>query len=107
MTGMPIYLSHFSFLCKVLLSVFQYLLLFCSVVCVGGDGTVHKVMNALINKTQKEENLEIRPNFSPARPKQPLGIIPTGKTTFSLILIALKVVLNDLFLLARNIRLYL
>ena len=51
-----------------------------SIVCVGGDGTVHKTVNALLNKIQNENGTDLRGNlFQPAKCLTPIGVIPVGK----------------------------
>ncbi|CAG5134609.1 unnamed protein product [Candidula unifasciata] len=50
------------------------------IVCMGGDGTVSQVVNALMNRAQKEKEVEMKHGAQPAPSPLPLGIIPTGKT---------------------------
>ena len=50
----------------------------CSIVCVGGDGTVHRVINHLLNKQQRESGTEMTPHLTPLKLRPKIGIIPTG-----------------------------
>ncbi|XP_025093865.1 ceramide kinase-like isoform X2 [Pomacea canaliculata] len=50
------------------------------IIAMGGDGTVNAVMNALLNKSQKEADVEMKHGFMPVKALKPLGIIPVGKT---------------------------
>ncbi|XP_071101915.1 ceramide kinase-like protein [Haliotis cracherodii] len=51
----------------------------CIVAC-GGDGTACKVADALLNRWQKDNDIDVKPGFTPARCHIPLGIIPLGLT---------------------------
>ena len=50
-----------------------------SLVAMGGDGSVHRMINGLLNLTQKQEKVDVRPNFLPAKAPIPVGIIPVGR----------------------------
>ncbi|RUS88047.1 hypothetical protein EGW08_004213 [Elysia chlorotica] len=50
------------------------------IVCMGGDGTVSQVVDALMNRSQKEKGVDIKTGASAAAAPVPLGIIPTGRT---------------------------
>uniref|UniRef100_A0A2C9LK89 DAGKc domain-containing protein n=1 Tax=Biomphalaria glabrata TaxID=6526 RepID=A0A2C9LK89_BIOGL len=50
------------------------------IVCMGGDGTVNHLVNALLTRAQKEKDIEMKHNITPVKCPIPLGIIPTGKT---------------------------
>ena len=50
-----------------------------SVVCVGGDGTVNKVINGLLNRIQEVDGIEMKSGVSPHKSRLPVGIIPLGK----------------------------
>ena len=47
-------------------------------VCVGGDGTVTKVISHMMTKIQKDEGVDMRLNVTPVKSPVPIGIIPTG-----------------------------
>lgn len=53
-----------------------------SIACMGGDGTVSQVVNALMNRIQKEKEVEMKHGANPVPSPLPLGIIPTGKEYF-------------------------
>ncbi|PIK37166.1 putative ceramide kinase [Apostichopus japonicus] len=51
------------------------------IVGVGGDGTVHEIVNALLKRTQNEADLDLDdPEVKLIRPKFKVGIIPAGST---------------------------
>ncbi|XP_076439472.1 uncharacterized protein LOC143279336 [Babylonia areolata] len=50
------------------------------VIAMGGDGTVSQVLNGLMNRSQKEQEVDMKRGHSPARALVPMGIIPIGKT---------------------------
>ncbi|XP_059171531.1 ceramide kinase-like protein [Physella acuta] len=50
------------------------------VVCMGGDGTVSQVVDAVLTRTQKEKEVDMKSGANPARCPVPIGIIPIGKT---------------------------
>ena len=45
----------------------------------GGDGTVSQVVDALMNRSQKEKGVDFKTGASAAAAPLPLGIIPTGQ----------------------------
>ncbi|ELT92985.1 hypothetical protein CAPTEDRAFT_190502 [Capitella teleta] len=49
-----------------------------SIVCIGGDGTVSKVVNEVLMRVQKDEGVEVRPGFEPRHAPLTIGVIPTG-----------------------------
>lgn len=51
-----------------------------SIVCVGGDGTVSKVVNELLTRVQKDHDVSLKPGCCVIRPTVPVGIIPVGTT---------------------------
>lgn len=58
----------------------KFAFLYYSIIAMGGDGTVNAVMNALLNKSQKEADVEMKHGFMPVKALKPLGIIPVGKS---------------------------
>ncbi|ESO96582.1 hypothetical protein LOTGIDRAFT_143976, partial [Lottia gigantea] len=50
------------------------------IACMGGDGTVNKVVNGLLNQSNKDYGVEIKCNINPVKAAISMGIIPTGKT---------------------------
>ncbi|XP_074658798.1 ceramide kinase-like protein [Tubulanus polymorphus] len=46
----------------------------------GGDGSAKKLINAVLNKTQSENHVEIKPGFKPVSNQIPIAIIPCGIT---------------------------
>ena len=49
-----------------------------SIVAMGGDGTVSSVLTAMMNKTQKDADIDMKKQTNAARCSVPLGIIPIG-----------------------------
>ncbi|KAK3791075.1 hypothetical protein RRG08_010479 [Elysia crispata] len=49
------------------------------IACMGGDGTVSQVVDALMNRSQKEKGVDFKTGASAAAAPLPLGIIPTGR----------------------------
>lgn len=64
-----------------LLVISSVLILLCSIVCVGGDGTVGRVVTAMLNRVQADEgvNVEEETGFTAKCCPLPIGIIPTGE----------------------------
>lgn len=54
--------------------------------CVGGDGTVNKVVSELLTKVQKDNDVTLKPGCCVIRPTIPVGIIPLGMSLFSTLL---------------------
>ena len=59
----------------------------CRVVCVGGDGIVHEVINGLLVKAHREAGIELSAyllpeNFAAVMPRLKIGVIPAGEETF-------------------------
>lgn len=50
------------------------------IVCIGGDGTVTQVVDALMNRSQKDKAVDIKTGAPAAAALTPIGIIPTGRT---------------------------
>ncbi len=50
-----------------------------SVLCVGGDGTVNRVVNGLLNRVQEVDGIEMKCGINPHRSRLPVGVIPLGK----------------------------
>ncbi|KAL8601269.1 hypothetical protein ACOMHN_003213 [Nucella lapillus] len=50
------------------------------IIAMGGDGTVNQVLNGLMSRSQKEQEVDLKKGQSPARALVPLGVIPIGKT---------------------------
>ncbi|KAH9489706.1 hypothetical protein Btru_037467 [Bulinus truncatus] len=50
------------------------------IACMGGDGTVSQLVNAVLTRSQKEKDIEMKPNVVPVKSPVPMGIIPIGKT---------------------------
>ena len=55
------------------------MLLFFSLVCVGGDGSLNKIASALLTRTQQDGGVEFEDGDPPRRCCLPIGIIPTGE----------------------------
>ena len=49
-----------------------------SIACMGGDGTVSQLVDALMNRAQKERGVDVKTGAPAAASPVPLGIIPTG-----------------------------
>ncbi|GFO42066.1 ceramide kinase-like protein [Plakobranchus ocellatus] len=50
------------------------------IACMGGDGTVNQVLDALMSRSQKEKGVDLKVGNSAAASPVPLGIIPIGRT---------------------------
>lgn len=51
------------------------------ILCVGGDGMFSEILNAIIVRTQKQNELNYNsPETRLTRPKMPIGVIPAGST---------------------------
>ncbi|XP_065178081.1 ceramide kinase-like [Sycon ciliatum] len=50
-------------------------------ICVGGDGMFHEVLNGLLLRAQRDAGVNVdRARFLPVRPRITIGIIPAGST---------------------------
>lgn len=49
------------------------------ILCVGGDGTVNRVVNGLLNRIQEIGGIEMNAGVVPHKSRLPVGIIPLGE----------------------------
>lgn len=50
----------------------------CSIICVGGDGTVNAVVDQLLIQQQTRNGVDMTLHLTPLRIDLKIGIIPTG-----------------------------